>query len=612
MNRNKIVAIVLIILIAFGFSLYQIKISNTYKVIGINNAGSVIIDLNKNGVEDNRENINLLPSNKYRVVSFYDINYAQKLSKHLNVDLDSILGVGYIADKFAEDSLKDNKVSMKIVNGSTHIYVDKVDYTDKLINSGYVFLNDKPVNPNSFKSEVANVSKIKLRIYNVKSHKFHRLSCKYGRLAHNLVVISQSQLPKDAIPCKFCLGKFKTHSHKEWKYKHKHKIPCPPLVFKTPLIKIFLSDYTNHLKPDRSCSTPLCQELVKQINNSQNTIDIAIYGYDRVPAIDNAIKAAINRGVKVRLVYDIDSKGNNIYSDTSYLVNIIKLSRSDVAPIDMKAQTKYTNSLMHDKFYIFDSKTLIAGSANLSSTDMSGFNENSTMLVNSQAVASVYQTEFDQMFSGRFHNLKTTISNNENIAVGDSILSIYFSPKDNIIKNTILPLIGNAQKYIYIPTFLITDKSVSDALIYAKKRGVCVKVIVDATNARAGYSKHQVLRNAGILVKTENYAGKMHSKSMIIDDTYVVIGSMNLSKSGNSKNDENIIVLKNSKAAIFYRKFFDYLWVRIYDFWAKHDVSSESIYSIGSCSDGVDNDYDGKIDLKDEGCKKLLKSGQKN
>ena len=116
------------------------------------------------------------------------------------------------------------------------------------------------------------------------------------------------------------------------------------------------------------------------------------------------------------------------------------------------------------------------------------------------------------------------------------------------------------------------------------------------------------MRDNGILVKTENYAGKLHSKSIIIDDKYVVIGSMNFSYSGNYKNDENLVLIKNREVAVFYRKFFEYLWGKIYNFWLTHDVSAESIYSIGSCSDGIDNDFDGKIDSQDEGCQKVIKT----
>ena len=104
-------------------------------------------------------------------------------------------------------------------------------------------------------------------------------------------------------------------------------------------------------------------------------------------------------------------------------------------------------------------------------------------------------------------------------------------------------------------------------------------------------------------VKTENYAGKLHSKSIIIDDKYTIIGSMNFSKSGQYKNDENVVILESKQIAVFYKNFFNYLWHRINKYWLTHDVSAESIYSIGSCSDGIDNDYDGKTDTEDEGCR---------
>lgn len=36
--------------------------------------------------------------------------------------------------------------------------------------------------------------------------------------------------------------------------------------------------------------------------------------------------------------------------------------------------------------------------------------------------------------------------------------------------------------------------------------------------------------------------------------------------------------------------------------WLYKNASSESYDSIGSCYDGVDNDFDGKIDMEDSGC----------
>jgi len=140
-------------------------------------------------------------------------------------------------------------------------------------------------------------------------------------------------------------------------------------------------------------------------------------------------------------------------------------------------------------------------------------------------------------------------------------------------------------------------------LIAAKKRGVDVRIIIDALNASVEHSKHKELRNGGILVKTENYAGKMHSKSMIIDDKYTVVGSMNFSYSGENKNDENLLVIQNPQMTKAYKEFFLYQWDRIDDKWLKLNARAEGKDSIGSCSDGLDNNYDGLTDMEDPACR---------
>ena len=148
---------------------------------------------------------------------------------------------------------------------------------------------------------------------------------------------------------------------------------------------------------------------------------------------------------------------------------------------------------------------------------------------------------------------------------------------------------------------MITHKEFAKSLIKAKNRGVDVKIILDSTNTRPP-SQIDYLRAAKIPVKTENYAGKLHSKSMIVDDKYVIIGSMNFSRSGEDFNDENLLIIEDSELAKFYKNFFNYLWVKIPNIWLVRKARAESSDSIGSCNDGIDNDFDGKIDSQDEGC----------
>ena len=296
------------------------------------------------------------------------------------------------------------------------------------------------------------------------------------------------------------------------------------LFKKNSNIKLYLTDLTTNLKVYNTCNKFVCKEVLKNINNSKESIDIAIYGYSRIPEIETALKSAQERGVKIRLVYDSDKNGGNIYPATDVIAKLIQNSKNDRYSLNPEY-------IMHNKFYIFDNKTVIIGSANLSNTDMSEFNSNAILTINSRDLAKIYTKEFEQLYSGKFHSEKIKIHNSK-INIDNTEIEAYFSPQDKITHNVILPMIKHAQNYIYIPTFLITDMKIVKELINAQARGVEVKIIIDALNASGKYSKHKILRNAGILVKTENYAGKMHSKSMIIDDKYTLIGSMNFSNSG--------------------------------------------------------------------------------
>ena len=77
---------------------------------------------------------------------------------------------------------------------------------------------------------------------------------------------------------------------------------------------------------------------------------------------------------------------------------------------------------------------------------------------------------------------------------------------------------------------------------------------------------------------------------------------MNFSNSGESRNDENTLIIENENLAKFNKEFFIYLWNRIPEYWLNHTPTAEGHDSTGSCSDGVDNDIDGLIDGKDPGC----------
>ena len=103
-------------------------------------------------------------------------------------------------------------------------------------------------------------------------------------------------------------------------------------------------------------------------------------------------------------------------------------------------------------------------------------------------------------------------------------------------------------------------------------------------------------------MKTENYAGKMHMKAAIIDDKISFIGSMNFTKTANIQNDENVLIIYDTDITKYLKETFLYIWNKIPEKYLIYDPKAESTESLGSCYDGIDNDFDNKIDMEDEGC----------
>lgn len=515
-----------------------------------------------------------------------------ELAKQLNLSETEAFIIGNLGKYWAENHLKGRFVYIK--NNSDLIYY-RNSYLAKFLYSGYCFKDSRPFFEYKFNQIVDSVRKSKYYVLDLDSDYIYETSDPKIKGLKNFLVLRKNHLPKQSVKSMQAESRSFGFSNLSQDFPYVSPLYLPPKVIKQGDIKIYFADSTTKLLPDRNCSSDICKEILQNINSTQNSLDIAVYGYSSTPQIEEALKSAIKRGVNVRLVYDIDSQGNNIYEHTYLLTKIIPQNISDLASAEVR-------NIMHNKFYIFDDKKVITGSANLSHTDMSGFNTNSIILINSPEVAKLYKQEFEQLYNGKFHNAKISFPN-KRIKVSNIELEIYFSPQDKAITNAVLPLIEKAKEYIYIPTFVLTEKRVADALINAHKRGVDVKVIIDALSASNAFTKHELLRQSGISVKTENYAGKMHSKSLIVDDKSTIIGSMNFSNSGEKRNDENLVLINDPKITKMYKEFFLYQWNRIDDKWLKYNVRAEGKDSIGSCSDGLDNNYDGLIDKEDVACK---------
>ena len=432
-------------------------------------------------------------------------------------------------------------------------------------------------------------------LFNPKSLKYHKLNCKNGLSSKNKKYFIKEDLPPKAKPCGYC---YATDSVSKEISNLPLKNQICEKINSYGDIQVFIEHGAGVYKPS-NCTSKICKALKTEIDNAKSTIDMAVYDLSNMPEIVDSLVRAEKRGVKIRVATDND----NLKNSSETVKNIEKFTK-DIFYDSQPA--KDANRLMHNKFFVFDNKKVWTGSANITNTGLSGFNANNALLINSEQIAKIYANEFENFANNKFHSAKKASKEN-NFSVNQAQISVFFSPQDKIITNQIIKEIQNAKQYIYIPIFIITDKQLASELVKAKQRGVDVKLIIDATSARNKYSQHTLFRQNNIPVKTENFAGKMHMKTVIIDDRVTFIGSMNLTKSGNVYNDENCLKIVDANITKDLKKEFMEIWSKIPDKYLHQDPPPESPESVGSCFDGVDNDYDGKIDNFDTGCHALYK-----
>lgn len=70
----------------------------------------------------------------------------------------------------------------------------------------------------------------------------------------------------------------------------------------------------------------------------------------------------------------------------------------------------------------------------------------------------------------------------------------------------------------------------------------------------------ETLRNAGCEAKLAPPYPTIHSKLLIIDDEFVVVGSHNYSKKSHMVNNESSVLIRSKEVARLYKNYFDLRW----------------------------------------------------
>jgi phosphatidylserine/phosphatidylglycerophosphate/cardiolipin synthase-like enzyme len=138
-------------------------------------------------------------------------------------------------------------------------------------------------------------------------------------------------------------------------------------------------------------------------------------------------------------------------------------------------------------------------------------------------------------------------------------VTLAFSPWDDP-QAVILAAIGAARREIRVQAFTFTNRRIARALIEARQRGVDVAVLADAQMNKRGHGNVlNMLLDGGIPVALETGYAAAHNKLIIIDamtpDCAVLTGSYNFTWSAQSRNAENLLLLRgNPPLARAYRE----------------------------------------------------------
>jgi phosphatidylserine/phosphatidylglycerophosphate/cardiolipin synthase-like enzyme len=323
----------------------------------------------------------------------------------------------------------------------------------------------------------------------------------------------------------------------------------------------------------------LQNRLIQRIDSARYSIDLAIYSFNDLTNIRQAILNAFIRGVKIRIVYD----SRTIQSLMQDLINAGILVQ----------QRPTGGALMHNKFFVFDGRDTTAaaysqkwvwtGSANITYQQFYQDVEN-TIFIQDEALSHTYTREFEEMW-GSHNNVNNPTNAKFGTAKLDNTphlfningkrLDCYFSPSDDIAAKIENMIQNETHKSINFSIFAFTKFSIANKMkakyVYPT---LMVRGVFDrSTNGNitngpvyfemAGIGGTTPWNPAAkVFLDNYNIAYLYHHKYILIDadmpssNPIVETGSYNFSNAASYDNDENIVMIYDSLIANqYYQEF---------------------------------------------------------
>jgi phosphatidylserine/phosphatidylglycerophosphate/cardiolipin synthase-like enzyme len=138
------------------------------------------------------------------------------------------------------------------------------------------------------------------------------------------------------------------------------------------------------------------------------------------------------------------------------------------------------------------------------------------------------------------------------LSASQGTLQAVFAPWDDV-EAAVVDVIDGARRQILVQAYLLTSKKIATTLIAAHRRGVDVRILIDADQlVKVSSSAAPQLVAAGIAVWLETKYQNAHNKIIVVDANMphatVITGSFNFTWTAQHKNAENILIARSNPA----------------------------------------------------------------
>ena len=294
------------------------------------------------------------------------------------------------------------------------------------------------------------------------------------------------------------------------------------------------------------------EKLIEYINAAQTSIHIASFEFD-LTNVARALIAAHNRGVDVRWVTDNE---HGLLADEEPGRGQFAMLRE--AGIEVRDDLG-RSAFMHNKFWIFDRQIVWTGSTNVTRSAIYTQNNN-VIVIRSPELSVIYEREFDEMWDGQFGARSPSQLADQSLNIDGSQILVIFTSEDSALENVIIPFVQGAESSVYFMAFSFTDYPLADAMIQRRLHDVDVAGVFESFGSTSESAELRTLFCGDVPVRQDGNGGFLHHKVIVVDERYVITGSLNFSTRAETTNDENVIIIENPDIARLYIEEFERVW----------------------------------------------------